>query len=108
MAAVVESGLCIGDLITLKTVKFEAFLGAEGILIEDLIVSEDAADFDDCVFAIHLQRQYSAARELESFLESRKEDEAMDDLEMGDAESKEGDIEDRVDDLESNLADLEA
>ena len=74
-----ESGLCIGDLVSLRSVKFEAFLGAEGILIEDLIVSDDAADFDDCIFAVHLQRQYSAAHELESFLESRKEDEAMDD-----------------------------
>jgi hypothetical protein len=79
MTAVLESGLCIGDLISLKAVKFDAFLGAEGILLSDLITTDSSADFDDCVFAVHLQRQYSAAKELETFMESRPEDEPMDD-----------------------------
>jgi hypothetical protein len=37
-------------------------------LLEDLIVEEHVTVFDDCIFAIHLQRQYSASRELEVFL----------------------------------------
>ena len=79
----VESGLSIGDLVTLKGVKFDSFLGAEGILLEDLVVSADSKDFDDSVFMIHLQRQYSAARELESFMEAQPEDEPMDDAAKG-------------------------
>ena len=68
-------GLKIGDLITLKSPKWESYLGAEGILLHDLIVKEALQEFDDCIFSVHLQRQYSASRELESFLETYNVDE---------------------------------
>ena len=63
-------GLKIGDLVSLKSPKWEAFLDTEGILLEELTLSIQETDFDDCIFAVHLQRQYSASRELESFLET--------------------------------------
>jgi hypothetical protein len=43
-------------------------LSAEGILSEDITVDDKVKVLDDCLFCIHLQRQYSAARELEDFL----------------------------------------
>lgn len=33
---------------------------------------------DDCLFCIHLQRQYSAARELEEFVKAKKDDSVVD------------------------------
>lgn len=35
------AGLRIGDLVTFKNLKTEEVLGAEGILLEDLMISED-------------------------------------------------------------------
>ena len=67
-------GLKIGDLISLKSPKWEAYLCSEGILLDDLVLSDLIEEFDDCIFAVHLQRQYSASRELESFLETYKVD----------------------------------
>ena len=75
MANPETDGLKIGDLITLRSPKWERFLGAEGILLDDLIVKEALKEFDDCIFSVHLQRQYSASRELESFLETYYVDE---------------------------------
>jgi hypothetical protein len=46
----------------------DAYLSAEGILCEDIIMSQDMNSFEDSVFCIHYLRQYSAARELEEFL----------------------------------------
>jgi hypothetical protein len=63
-------GLKIGDLITLKSPKWNAWLGSEGILLDDLIVTEMQRELGDCIFSVHLQRQYSASRELESFLDT--------------------------------------
>lgn len=65
--------LRIGDYVTFKNVKTDCFLSAEGILLEDLIVVEKVTVFDDCLFCIHLQRQYSAARELEEFVTAQEE-----------------------------------
>jgi hypothetical protein len=59
--------LKIGDYVTFKSVKYDSFLTAEGILLEDLNISNGGM-FDDCIFCVHLQRQYSAARELNDFL----------------------------------------
>lgn len=42
--------------------------------MEDLIIEENIKVFDDSLFCIHLQRQYSAARELEEFLRTNKID----------------------------------
>ena len=41
----------------------------EGILVEDVVVSDSLNLFEDSLFCIQLQRQYSAARELEEFLD---------------------------------------
>lgn len=65
--------LKVGDYVTFNNVKFGAFLSAEGILLDDLVVAEDGM-FDDCIFCIHLQRQYSALRELSEFLATNEID----------------------------------
>jgi len=66
--------LMIGDIVTFQSVKWiengESFLYSEGILKGDLRLS-DSDCLDDCKFAIHLQRQYSAARELKEFQDSQ-------------------------------------
>lgn len=66
--------LRIGDYVTFKCVKHESLLCAEGILKEDLNVEENIKIFHDSLFCIHLQRQYSAARELDEFLKTNKID----------------------------------
>ena len=63
----------IGDLVTLKNLKTDGFLCAEGILLQDIVVSSDIGVFDDAIFCVHLKRQYSASRELEEFLASGAE-----------------------------------
>ena len=71
MATETNPTLCIGDYITLQSVHFDALLGAEGILLSDLVVTESKnKDFNDCIFQIHSNRTYSASRELENFLET--------------------------------------
>lgn len=60
--------LHIGDYILLKNLKFNSLLCAEGIFKEELTVDETAKNIDDSLFCVHLQRQYSAAREFEEFL----------------------------------------
>ena len=62
------TALKVGDLVTLKSTKQESYLCAEGILLEDLIVDDNVSMFDDTLFCVHIQRQYSAAREFESYL----------------------------------------
>ena len=69
-----ENILKIGDYITLKSVKFENYLSAEGILNEDLILSDDTSPFDSNLFCIHLPRQYSAQIELDEFVEAHGDD----------------------------------
>ena len=64
-----DAGLKIGDYVTLRALKFESYLGAEGILNDGLVVHNRVSEFDDCIFCVHLQRQYSAANELETFRE---------------------------------------
>lgn len=58
--------LSIGDLITLKC--DQSYLSAEGILFDDVVVNDASQNFDDSLFCVHFQRQYSAARELDHFL----------------------------------------
>ncbi|RYH07258.1 hypothetical protein EON65_41960 [archaeon] len=41
---------------------------------EDLSIEENMRVFHDSLFCIHLQRQYSAARELDEFLSTNKID----------------------------------
>lgn len=57
-------------------------LFAEGILLEDVAVNDALSSFEDALFCIHLQRQYSAALELEKCIQahpnaSNSEDVAM-------------------------------
>lgn len=66
--------LRIGDLVTFKCSKYGGLLCAEGILLEDLIILDQITVFDDFLFRVHLQRQYSAARELDEFLRINKLD----------------------------------
>lgn len=65
--------LRIGDYVTFKNVKHSTLLCAEGILLEDIIANDKVKVLDDCLFCIHLQRQYSAARELEEFSKAKKD-----------------------------------
>ena len=60
--------LSIGDYICLLYVKLSVNLCAEGILTDDICVGDMLNSFDDCFFQVQLQRQYSAAAELENFL----------------------------------------
>ncbi len=60
----------IGDHISLKFPKLGSYLSAEGILCEDVYVSPTLAQFEEHLFQIYVQRQYSATNELEEFLES--------------------------------------
>ena len=65
--------LRIGDYVTIKCVKWDSFLTAQGILNGDLCVSNDSS-FDDTLFCVHLQRQYSAFREMNEFILSNNID----------------------------------
>lgn len=51
----------------MKNLKLDKYLSAEGILLEDVSADNSLNAFENSVFCIHLQRQYSAARELEDF-----------------------------------------
>lgn len=45
------------------------YLSVEGIISEDLVGVQEIVSLEDSLFCIHLQRQYSAFRELNAFLE---------------------------------------
>lgn len=49
-------------------------MSAEGILLEDVNVNGDIRAFSDAVFCVHLQRKYSASRELADYLSANKID----------------------------------
>ena len=57
----------IGDIITLFDVIHEGFLFTEGVLDLDLGVIADPANFEDSLFYVQPQRQYSALRECQEF-----------------------------------------
>jgi hypothetical protein len=44
-------------------------LSVEGILVDDVCGCEAISSVHDALFCVHLQRQYSASRELNAFLE---------------------------------------
>ena len=69
-SAVKDNFLRIGDYVSLKFPKYLAYLSAEGILVEDVYVSPLLSFFEEHLFQIYVQRQYSATNELEDFLES--------------------------------------
>ena len=63
--------LLIGDLISLKSIRDrEGNLCASGVLDDDIMSSLNPQQFDQCVFQIVLQNQYSAARELQEYVDS--------------------------------------
>ena len=66
-SVVEDDTLKIGDYITIKNLRLNSFLCAEGILFEDIVVNDTLESFEDALFCIHLQRQYSASSELETF-----------------------------------------
>ncbi len=53
----------------MKDVILGCFLSVEGILVDDVYGSDLVPSIHDALFCIHLQRQYSASRELNAFLE---------------------------------------
>jgi hypothetical protein len=63
-----DNFLRTGDLVTFKYVRFQAFLTGEGILSEDVSVSPKISSFEDHLFQVCAQRQYSAKLEYEDFL----------------------------------------
>jgi hypothetical protein len=73
----VQGVLKIGDYITIKNLFLNYYLCAEGILVEDIVVGEKSAAFEDSLFCIFLQRQYSAARELDEFMRTTNTDEKV-------------------------------
>lgn len=62
----------IGDRITLRNVKLDCYLMADGTLVESLFATEtsDIDCFEEAIFCIHLQRQYSASIELSEFMDT--------------------------------------
>ena len=75
MLRVDAGALRIGDIITLQNLPLSSYLSAEGILLDDIYVSEDLSKFEDNLFQVHLQRQYSAAKEYDNFLREYQLDE---------------------------------
>ncbi len=73
-----EKFLRIGDYVTFANGKFHGMLCAEGILVEQVILRGDITTLDDALYCIHLQRQYSAAREFEEFMASEHDEDPND------------------------------
>lgn len=69
MNANTENCLRIGDIITLKYSRYTAYLSAEGILVEDVGVSPSTKSFEDSLFEVCIQLQYSAANGFDEFVE---------------------------------------
>lgn len=66
--------MCIGDYVLLRDIVHGGFLSTEGILSEDVVLNEDLNSFFDSLFCVHLQRQYSASRDLQAFLQKYGDD----------------------------------
>ena len=58
-----QDPLCIADYITIKTPN-GGFMSAEGVLDDSIVTRRTPELYDDCVFQICPQQQYSAAKEL--------------------------------------------
>eukprot|EP01038_Epipyxis_sp_PR26KG_P007796 gene7796-10591_t len=69
-----DNKIRIGDIITLKFPKYQSYLSAEGILVEDVGVSSSTKLFEEHLFQIYVQRQYSATNELEEFTKYYQDD----------------------------------
>ena len=64
-----DNFLRTGDLVTFKYVRFQSYLSGEGILNEDVFVNPNISSFEDHLFQVCAQRQYSAKLEYEDFVE---------------------------------------
>ena len=53
----------------MKDVNLGCFLSVEGILVDDVYGFDTILSIHDALFCVHLQRQYSASRELNAFLD---------------------------------------
>jgi hypothetical protein len=72
----IQTSLKIGDYIILKQSKYsDGRLSAEGIITDEIFLLNDDNQFDDCLWQIHVQNQYSAVREYEEVLFSTNFDE---------------------------------
>jgi hypothetical protein len=61
--------LHVGDYIALRlTAAGEKWLSCEGLLNDDCFISTDSNQFDNCIWEIHVQNQYSATREYKESL----------------------------------------
>ena len=67
-----DETLKIGDYVRFDSVKFNNFLISEGVLNTSINLTDDLSLLDESLFSIHLQRQYSAAREYNEFIESNE------------------------------------
>lgn len=65
-----ENVVKIGDYVSFKFPKHQAFLSAEGILVEDVYVSSSTTFFEEHLFQIYTQRQYSATNEYDEYMET--------------------------------------
>ena len=59
--------LSIGDLILFQDVARNLILSVDGILLEDVLAT-DGINLQDSLFCVHLKHEYSASRDLNSFL----------------------------------------
>ena len=50
-------------------------MSVEGILLEDVFGVDERNSLEDAIFCVHLQRQYSASRDLNAFLKHYDMDE---------------------------------
>lgn len=62
-----DNHIRIGDYVTLKYLKRQAYLNAEGIIVLDVDVSSSLKYFEEHLFQIYVQKQYSATNELDQF-----------------------------------------
>jgi hypothetical protein len=71
------ANLRIGDIIALRHMKpHDGWLAAEGILSEDLTLTKELNNFENCLWEVTVQNQYNAVKEYEDkILQSRKDDE---------------------------------
>jgi hypothetical protein len=62
------SCVLIGDIVTIKSLKYHKYLTANGLLDEELYIGENQI-FDNNLFQVCIPRQYTAAMELDEFME---------------------------------------
>jgi hypothetical protein len=71
--------LRVGDIVALRHAKpNDGWLSAEGLITEELFLSKQIDDFSECLWEIHVQYQYSAIKEYETFLTSDELQSQMD------------------------------